>query len=74
MRVDAPAESKFEAGEARQALVAKAKEIMSSGEALCYSELYTALSHEIRILSAAINQPTAYVAMCLVDDLEAGLD
>lgn len=74
MREETQTQPKFDAGEARRALAAKAQEMMGSGEALCYSELYDALSHEITMLSVVIGQSTGYVAMCLVDDLEAGLD
>lgn len=74
MREEVPAQARFDAGEARQALTAKAKEIINNGEAMCYSELYAAISHDISLLSVAIGQSTAYVALCLVDDLEADLD
>jgi hypothetical protein len=62
-----------EGGE-RYALVSKAKKIMRRGLAACYSELYGHIEKDITTVAKNMKIPEAFVALHLVDDLEADLE
>jgi hypothetical protein len=61
-------------GSERQQLVAKAKKIMKQGTAACYSELYSYIREDMALIAQKLKLPEAFVALCVVDDIEADLD
>lgn len=54
----------------RNALTAKARKLMESGECACWSDLYDMMSNEIKATARSINKDTGYVIACLIDDIE----
>ena len=66
--------SPFDIEAARQQLTTRARELMLGGVALCYSELHDHLGEDIMRLATRARLSPVYVALCLIDDIEANLE
>jgi hypothetical protein len=62
----------LDAGQAREELVQKAKEIQKANpNVCCWSDLLELIHEDISYVAKLINKSTAYVLACTIDDLEA---